>query len=515
MVTEDTIKQVLETDVLVIGAGNAGLFAAIAAAEKGAKTMVLEKEDHVAMIRTYIAGVGTRAQKKAGVFIDKTELVEEICRYASHRVDQRLIKRWVDQNAEAVDWLDDLVTENGLTLHSESNSGNPHSFYKAFPTQHDVQNENENVDFKPLLEDKAVSLGVEIRFETALERLLQSSEGRITGVVAKDKAENRVQINAKKGVLLCTGGYSNNPEMLKKLNPVAFNSITGIDSFSNHGDGINTASDVGAAKDDVPTVMIFDRGAMKPGKKITDEKDAPFRNFYWLGSQPFLKVNLRGERFVNESVPYDFMAHAASLEPDDLYCQIYDSNWKEDVMRFQTLGCSRVQSPSPSGGLQTRASVNGLKGAEKEQQKFIESGHLQQADTLEELAEKLHLPADTLLETISRYNELVEKGRDEDFGKESYRLSAVIKPPFYGITLGGRVLCTLDGLRVNTKMQVLDKQLEPIEGLYAAGNDSGGFFANNYPEHVPGLAVSHAFTFGRLAGQHAAMEQKKYATAES
>ena len=124
-----------------------------------------------------------------------------------------------------------------------------------------------------------------------------------------------------------------------------------------------------------------------------------------------------------------------------------------------------------------------------------------ESDTLEGLAEKLNLPVDTFVKTVERYNELCKKGVDEDFGKESYRMIAIEKPPFRGAVLGGQILCTLDGLRINTKLQVLDTNLEPIEGLYAAGNDSGGFFANNYPEMMVGVACGRTITFGRLAGQ--------------
>jgi succinate dehydrogenase/fumarate reductase flavoprotein subunit len=113
-----------------------------------------------------------------------------------------------------------------------------------------------------------------------------------------------------------------------------------------------------------------------------------------------------------------------------------------------------------------------------------------------------------LKKTVERYNDLCHQGKDEDFGKESYRMLALDQGPYYGAMLGGRLLATLDGLRVNTKMQVLREDGEVIPGLYAAGNCSGGFFFGAYPDHVPGLTVSHAQTFGRLAGQIAAGEDK-------
>ncbi|MCJ7841754.1 FAD-dependent oxidoreductase [Lederbergia sp. NSJ-179] len=506
-IKEAEISSSLNTEVLVVGAGNAGFFAAIAAAEKGAKTTLIERESHLSLIRTYIGGVKTKAQKRAGIEIDKYELVEEICRYASHRVDQRLIKLWADKSGEVIDWLEEeILKPNGAYLHAESDTGNPNDFYKAYPTQHDAQTDADGFSFAPCLEDKAYKLGVDIRYNTPMVQLIRSkSDERITGVIAKDEDGNYIKINASKGVILCTGGYANNVEMLKEINPIAYKENVYCDAPANYGEGISAATWVGADKDEVPTVLVFDRGIVPPGTKASETYiQQPFKNFFWFGSQPFLKVNLRGERFANESVPYDWIVNAAGLQPGDLYCQIWDSNWKEDVARFQTLGCSRIQYPSPTGGLQSKVSVRGYEGAERDIEKYVNMGYVKKADTIEELAEKLQIPADSLKATVGRYNELAEKGIDEDFGKEKHRLSKVAKAPFYGCVLGGRILCTLDGLRINTNMQVLDKESNPIEGLYAAGNDSGGFFGVSYPEHIPGLACSRAFTFGRLAGQKVA-----------
>lgn len=129
-----------------------------------------------------------------------------------------------------------------------------------------------------------------------------------------------------------------------------------------------------------------------------------------------------------------------------------------------------------------------------------QAGFIQKADTLEEPAEKLKLPTDTFVATVERYNELCAKGEDEDFGKESYRMLPLENPPYYGCRQGSSILCTLDGLRINTKMQVLDTEGNPIEGLYAAGNCSGGFFAHNYPEYIVGVAIGRTLTEGYLLG---------------
>ena len=132
---------------------------------------------------------------------------------------------------------------------------------------------------------------------------------------------------------------------------------------------------------------------------------------------------------------------------------------------------------------------------------LLKDGYMQQAYTIEELAEKLMIPEDSLKSTVERYNRLCEKGNDDDFGKLFSRMRPVIKPPFFGVTVGGVLLCTLDGLRINTDMQVLNKKMKPIEGLFAIGNDSGGFFANSYPELAVGVAAGRSMTFGRHVGK--------------
>lgn len=220
-----------------------------------------------------------------------------------------------------------------------------------------------------------------------------------------------------------------------------------------------------------------------------------------MGSQPFLKVNNRGERFCNESVPYDHIVHAASFEPGDSYCMLWDASWREQTRKFHTIGCSRIQ-PSPSGSKLLLFSEDATEGFHRN---VLMPAHVVvEAASLEERADKLGLPREELAKTVARYNELCAKGKDEDFGKESYRMLPLEKPPFRGAHLAGQLLCTPDGFRVNTRLEVLDAEGDPIPGLYAVGNDSGGFFCNNYPEYFVGVACGRTITFGRLAGQNAA-----------
>jgi fumarate reductase flavoprotein subunit len=136
----------------------------------------------------------------------------------------------------------------------------------------------------------------------------------------------------------------------------------------------------------------------------------------------------------------------------------------------------------------------------------INRGLILQANTLEELAQRMGVPSRAFLATVERYNELARMGKDLDFGKHPSRLTTIEKPPFYAAKTGAALLATLSGLKVNTRLQVLDTEGNVIPGLYAAGNASGGFFANDYPITMPGLSHGRALTFGRLAGLNAAAE---------
>lgn len=490
-------SEIIDTEILVVGAGNGGLFAACSAAEKGAKVTVLERNAMIGTGRQWIGAIGSNLQKEAGLKLNKFEIIEEACKYASHRVDQKLVKLWADNSGAMINWLDGIAKNQGAYVLLETDAGKDEGYYKTFPIQHTVQNNEKALYVTDIMKTYAESLGVEILLETPMIQLIrENNEGRVSGAAAK-AGEKYIKINASKGVILATGGYSANLDMLKSLNPLAYNSCTASDSHAgSQGDGIKAATWIGAAKDEVPTAMIFDRGGCPPD--ATTGGDLKQGIMTHIGSQPFLKVNKKGERFVNESIPYDFMIHAATLEPGDTYCMIWDSDWREQTRQFHTIGCSRIQY-SPSGSKLMLFDEEATEGFH--QGVLMPKGIVVEDDTLEDLADKLGIPADNLVKTVNRYNELCANGTDEDFGKESYRMLPLKKTPFRAVTLGGQILCSLDGLRINTNLQVLDKLCNPIEGLYAIGNDSGGFFCNNYPEMLIGIAAGRTDTFGYLAGQ--------------
>lgn len=221
------------------------------------------------------------------------------------------------------------------------------------------------------------------------------------------------------------------------------------------------------------------------GDKVFPSEDGQFN----LGSQPFLKVNRNGQRFTDESGTYDHMSFSAYNQPGHVYASIFDANMPEDVVRFHTLGCSASTRKNPEGQLKSLA-------------KKAEEGKAVVADTLEELAEKMGFTGeakDNFLKTVERYNELYDAQDDADFGKQAYRLSPIRKAPFYGFWMGACILCTLQGILVNEKAEALATNGQPIPGLFVTGDMSGGFFVNNYPCLMPGIAMGRTMTFALKA----------------
>lgn len=491
-----------DTEVLVIGAGTAGWFAACSAVEEGAKTILIEKfgENYGGSgIRDTIAAIGSREQLADGDNPDKFGVITEMYRQSNGYGDQRLYRVWADNSGEAIDWYTDRLAEGGISFRHEVDDHSHHVRYPVYDVGHSVQCSQTQGDehmTSLILKKYATERGLVIHYDTALVELIKEGD-KVTGIYAKTDA-GYVRYNASKGVIVCTGGYSLNMDMLKALQPETVNMININYSYpGSKGDGIKACLWAGAAMDESHASMLFDRGGIKPDQVGCQ----PEGILFWMGSQPFLKVDLNGNRFTNESGCYDHILHDAFNLPGHTYAEIWDANYVEDMRRFDTHGCSRmfdhVNGAESVWPLDFNESVF--------MSQYREQGYVVKADTIEELAQKLGLPEENLKKTVERYNELFDKQNDEDFGKEPYRLSALRTPPYEGIRLsGGYFICTLDGIKIDTNMNALDKEGNPIEGLYVAGDCSGSYFDASYPNLLAGCAAGRSVTFGRLAGRNAA-----------
>ena len=508
-IDEASITDTWDTDILIVGAGNGGMAAAAFAAQNGLNFRIIEQNSVVQDTRHWYGAIDTSAAKAAGAEpCDRAKLLSEISRYASGKCDQRVVRTWINESAAMHDFVSGILEgEYGYTCEFTSGSEaawpaenaerNTDYLYPVEEHNYMASESAAGMQRNQVFQDYIEKLGYSIDFNTALAKLEKDDTGRITGVIAQSNDDGHfIRINASKGVLLACGGYPGNPYMMEQLDPLG-TSVTTTCSYSpaDKGYGIRAAVWAGANLDKEAAPMLFDRGIIAPGQDAGYvESSSAFggKAFpgtikqYNPGTQPFLKVNRHGERFANESCPYNDIVYAAAHQPGRVYAQIHDDNWYEDVQRFHTIGCSA----------QTRNGGPDYVLPQMEQAE--EAGCFFKADTLEELADKLGFTGtdkETFLATVERYNELYDQQNDEDFGKPAYRLSAIRKAPFYGCWLGASLLTTEQGIAINEKGQALDTNNEPMPGLYITGDMSGSFFANNYPCLMAGVACGRTMTF--------------------
>ncbi len=507
-INESDITTTYVTDVLVIGCGSGGMFTICSAAEEGIRVIGIDRLAMGTGIRDDLGAINSRYQKEWGTKIDEFDFITMATQYAAGHINQNLVKMWAENSGVVIDWYGDRLAERNVELVHESGDSQDPSRYEHFPTGHSPRwtgsddGRGNILDGNKVLYDYAVSKGAEFHYNTKMIKLVQEENGAVTGCIAENEKDELVCYMAKKGTVVCTGGYSNNLDMLEALQPWTLN-ISGRNNSAAGalGDGIKACLWAGARMDETHASMIFDRCALKnnqmPGRRTLEVGDS---GFFWMGSQPWLKINKDGKRFFNESGTYEGILHADEYNKEHVHYCLFDDNWTTYVQQFKMHGCSRLY-PFENGA---EPNISFQVIADHMLPDLITNGFVQKADSLEELAIKLKLPVEEVLETVAHYNELAYAGEDTDFGKEPHRLTPVDKPPFYGARTTGSILCTLNGIQINTDFMAMGQDGEPIPGLYVNGNDSGCYFAHTYPNLATGMACGRTVTFGYLLGKELA-----------
>lgn len=494
-ISDSEIKATEAADVIVIGAGMAGMCAAISAAEEGAKVILLEKTSDVKFRGFDYGAIDSKMQKKIGNKIDKMKAVQEIMRFGGYRGDQRVVSLWANHSGAVADWIMEKAEALGLNPKPVPIAETVTDI-KTFPSfgtlSFRIDPNDEVMASVPqgtmpyvasviyTLKTTVENMGIDIRYNTPAAQLVRENNGRVTGVIAGEKG-NYTKFNANNGVILCTGDYGSDPEMLKYYIPsskyVHANMYEMVHGPINTGDGHKMGLWIGAAMDEAPHApMYFDFTVV--GAPIL--ADAVMRH-------PWLNVNVRGERYANEELPYSYVCNAHIQQPEHYKWVVWDAKWPEEAPKMNLVACKDMRS---------------LFHDPENVKKYIEMGFIRSANTIEELARKMEVPVETFKKTVARYNELAKLGQDLDFGKRAEALTTIEKAPFYATPLGTTLLVTLGGLKINDKLQVLDNDKNPIPGLYAAGNASGSYYANDYTVILPGNSHGRAFTFGYLAGKN-------------
>lgn len=501
------IVETYDTDLVIAGAGNGGLAAASFAADNGVDFMIFEANDINASTKNWFAAVDTRLYTDMGVHVDRQRIMGEVARYSAGSADQRLVKMFMDESNDMFEYVMTVLEAHGATCVTQDfemplgMGGTPYYTpgWEHMSTTTEKDGLDRNSAFAANIEEK----GGEIKYNHRLVKLVTDETGAVTGAIFQTGDDTYAQANAKKAVLLATGGYVNNTAMLSALSPITCQNVVMTTSEpKNDGMGQKAAMWAGAVRDTVSATMIFDRGFVEPGVSAGFDPESPADGApIWPSSvqfnacsNPWLKVNIHGERFCNESCDYDHIAHAAAQQPTGTYYCVWDGDFAENVNRFNMLGCAGL-TKIMLANFKNDDGTYDLDG-------FFDlpiqgMGDVLKADTLEELADLMLFEGqdkENFLATVERYNELFDKQEDEDFYKEPYRLSAIRKPPFYAAHTGGRLLTSLDGIRINADCQALNKDYEPIAGLYCCGDCSGSVFAGCYPDQLHGFACGRTMT---------------------
>lgn len=472
----------IECDLVVIAAGPAGLAAAIAAAEKDAQVVVLEKArttGGASNMGMGPLGVETRIQKEMLIGITKEEAFEKFMNYTHWRVDARLVREYLYKSASTIEWLQKMGVEFV-------------GAFKYFPsseaTWHIVKPESGEVGPRAaskmikIMTEYAQELGVQFMLETPAKQIFKEG-GRITGVLAVDNTGEEVKINCH-AAIVATGGFGDNPDMIKEFTPYEY----GKNMFNFRipgvvGDGMKMAWEVGAAKTDFNMEMAY-------GCPTTGE----YSTVVQTHNQPNLTVNLQGERFVNEEVMGNttFMSNALATQKNSVGFSIIDDSIKNYYIKNGADNYNLVFHVRDFAQYDEE-----MKNAQSNGDPYIFA-----ADSIEELAAKTGINLENLKTTIAEYNAAC-KSRDTLFNKNVRYLKPLKGPRYYAVAFYPGAYGSLGGIKINYKTEVVDSECEPIPGLYAAGTDACTIFGDSYVFILPGNTMGFALNSGRMAGEHA------------
>ncbi|WIK67088.1 flavocytochrome c [Globicatella sanguinis] len=433
-------------DIVIIGAGGGGMAAAITAQEAGADVAIFEKMP-IAGGNTSKSSGGmnaseTKFQKEQGIEDSNDLFYEDTLEGGKGTNDPELLRYMVDHSAEAIDWLDSIgITLNNITFSGGASVKRIHrpedgSAVGGYLVEGLLRN----------IHEKEIPL-----FVNSEVTKINETDGRVSGVNVTVEGEEKT-INAK-AVIIATGGFGGNLEMVSEIKPELEGFVT-----TNHegatGDGIRMAEELGAAVVDMDQIQIHPTVEQSTSYLVTES----------VRGDGGILVNQQGERFTDELLTRDKVSANIIALPEKYAYIIADQRLKESV-----------------------TAIN----------QYEEKGIVTKAETIEELAEKLEIPAENLKATLDTWNEAVKNQEDKDFGRTTGMEYDLSHAPYYAIKIAPGIHHTMGGLKIDTETHVLREDGTAIEGLFGAGEVTGQVHGSN---RIGGNAVADIIVFGRQAG---------------
>ena len=522
-ISDDQVEEELTADVVVVGLGAAGVPAARAAAEAGAKVVCLESSSHLNSVASDMAIFGGQTQAQWGRgdgFLHKKMVVNMHMEECSHHVSQSIISRYYDESGAALDWFVGasknlyMAPESYAEIPTDAQANYMFPYMYPVPETYDYTKEDlpcypTSVGFSSLATvmadnlQAAVDAGAEVRYSTKGVELILNDEGAVAGIYAQAAGSDSYLKITAQSVILATGDYLGNEDMMKFYAPECVENginILSIDlddegNYTNVGEGHKMGVWAGAAIEQwhAPMIHHMGGGAGADGRGV-------------IGNNGYLWLNLRGKRFMNEDLPGQQLENQVELQPQRKAYQFFDASWPEQLAYFPAahgVACIYRDEPLPeytASGLRinvrTPADIDAA----------VEEGRCLKADTIDELLGMIEgMDVETAKASIERYNELARAGEDTDFFKSPQRLFALENGPFYAAECGcALTLGNLGGLESDEDCHVYNTDRELIPGLYAAGATQGGRFAVQYPISLKGLSCGMCMVYGKIAGENAA-----------
>ncbi len=479
----------LQADIVVIGGGGSGLAAAVAAAEKEASVIVLEKR-----------GLGGNSAKAFGIFaaespVQKQGMID--CRkedcfklamdFAHWRINPKIVRAFIEKSGDTIQWLEEKGTEFDCT-----------PFYpNQIATWHIPK--GRGAALIKILAQKCRELGVNLRIRTPVRKIIRGEKGSIVGVLAEAK-DREIQITTK-SVIIATGGYGGNKNLLKKYCPDYRDNMK-CEGVRHTGDGLLMATEMGAATEGLGILLMSGPIPQESGPMTQMKVGVPPKRkrltLMFLALDPrTIWVNKRGERFADETVGYYHFesSNAVARQPERLSYTTFDS---------KVVAAMTKQGLILGMGVDVGAQGNELTGLERELKACVDKGVVGVFNTRDEMADWIGADPKVLKTTIDEYNAACDQGYDPIFAKDRKYLLPLRTPPYYAIKCSVNFLNTIGGIKINEHMEVLDRQDNPIPGLYAVGVDTGGWETETYCERLSGSTFGFAVNSGRIAGENAA-----------
>lgn len=504
-IPEEEITATVECDVVVVGAGVAGMAGIMYAADQGLDVHVVEKGPQHGVKRMCLAGINaTQAIEDGCPVIDPMVFSREFFGYTGGFGSKLpLVTRYAKDSGHWIDWVRAKVAPLGYSFVTPGNARFDDGgiwprydtgYYFIGPDGGSFYNGNPP-DYMELFYQIALSDGATFHFNEPGIRLEREGdmEGRVTGVITRNVLTGEfTRYTARLGVLLAAGDFFNDKEMVHKYGRYLEKMTTSIAEPNNTGDMCKAAMWVGAAMDDITAgdMFCFENAQCKnwigpsAGEEGYDPRMDSCRAELWapaVAAWPVLWVDDSGQRFCDETIRNFQMIGGPQVltTPSGKVWSIWDSAWESKFpenytdtpgLKFLPAFCANTQSQ-----------------IEKE----IEEGLIQRYDTLEELAAGCGFDPEIFLATIERYNYLAEQGFDLDCFKDVNWLFAVDTPPYYAARWGVMITSTRNGLKTDDRSRVYDTKGHIIPGLYAAGNQGGNFYGVSYPGGFGGTGVGH------------------------